>query len=376
MGHQAKIIFVGKADKTALRAQAKFIGQQYMQMAVDANEEDLFDTTNDIEDLDVDTESDVDSLGSESEEGQISEESTDVPGPAVVNQRVLNASLSHPEQQKIDQIDQEIQQRILDLHDQMEESGLHGAVQLIEQLFNKPGQDKVVKGQLKSKLRKKTMGKADDNQNVNGNRSLDVQKLNIPVEKQSSKVTIYQNAVQKRNSSSSEDDGLDLSDESKILNHLVLDGNDRPGTSAEMDPPVPLQIATKQTTKELTPDDHAAHMVQLSEKAKANMFPPKGETNLNLDDGKFRFIAQMDQDCNIVGAHIDEMMQQKIEKGMYVDFSKLLPKDRILIEDDGRMELIVKDGKTFWMPASASEGVAITSFSKWEQAFGCFPTFI
>ena len=55
---------------------------------------------------------------------------------------------------KIAQLDEEMQKRILDLHDQMEANGLQGSVQLIESLFDeKPGSDKKKKSKLKKKLR-------------------------------------------------------------------------------------------------------------------------------------------------------------------------------------------------------------------------------
>ena len=46
-----------------------------------------------------------------------------------------------------------MQQRINELHDKMEESGLHGAVNLLEQLFDKkPGEDVPNKKKLKDKV--------------------------------------------------------------------------------------------------------------------------------------------------------------------------------------------------------------------------------
>ena len=75
----------------------------------------------------------------------------------------------------------------------------------------------------------------------------------------------------------------------------------------------------------------------------------------------------MDENYVVVGAHLDEGMIDKIVKGDYVDFSKLLPRDRVMAEEDGRMEMIIKNGKTFWAPVSS--GVQISNFSKWEQAF-------
>ena len=46
----------------------------------------------------------------------------------------------------------------------------------------------------------------------------------MPLQNTNSEATIYRNAVQKCTSSSSED-GLDISDESNLLNNLVLDVN-------------------------------------------------------------------------------------------------------------------------------------------------------
>ena len=61
--------------------------------------------------------------------------------------------------------------------------------------------------------------------------------------------------------------------------------------------------------------------------------------------------------------------QQKIISGQYVDFSKLIPKDKILVEEDGHMQLVIKNGQSFWVPVSESESININNFSKWEQVF-------
>ena len=78
----------------------------------------------------------------------------------------------------------------------------------------------------------------------------------------------------------------------------------------------------------------------------------------------------MDEDYLVVGAHVDELTKAKIVKGKCIDFSKLLPRDMIATEEDGRMELIIKNGKTYWTPVT--ETVSINGFSKWEQAFRVF----
>ena len=73
------------------------------------------------------------------------------------------------------------------------------------------------------------------------------------------------------------------------------------------------------------------------------------------------FTAKIDEDYLVVGGHVDEATKLKIIKSEYVDFGKLLPCDRILVKEDGCMELVVRNGKTFWMPVS--ESVSINSFS-------------
>ena len=113
-------------------------------------------------------------------------------------------------------------------------------------------------------------------------------------------------------------------------------------------------------------------MIRDAESAKAVIFAPKGNNLVrnepSCDDLSFQFIAKMDQDYLVVGNHVDNATREKIVQGHYVDFSKLLPKDKVMIEDEDWMELVVQNGKAYWTPA-ASESVSINNFAKWEQAF-------
>ena len=52
-----------------------------------------------------------------------------------------------------------------------------------------------------------------------------------------------------------------------------------------------------------------------------------------------------------------------------MDFTKLFPKDRVRTEDDHRLEMINKDGFSFWVPVSDRESALINSYQRWEQAF-------
>ena len=60
----------------------------------------------------------------------------------------------------------------------------------------------------------------------------------------------------------------------------------------------------------------------------------------------------------------------KIQKGEYIDFSKLIPRDKVVVEEDSRLELVVRNGRTFWTPVTP--GVTINNFQRWEQAFRVF----
>ena len=71
-----------------------------------------------------------------------------------------------------------------------------------------------------------------------------------------------------------------------------------------------------------------------------------------------------------VASHIDMAIKQRIKEGQYVNFAKLIPKDKVLTEDDNRVQYIMKGGGTFFVPASESpSSTAITSVTKWDQAF-------
>ena len=79
--------------------------------------------------------------------------------------------------------------------------------------------------------------------------------------------------------------------------------------------------------------------------------------------------SQVDNKYIVVGARIDSTVKDKIAKGEYVNFVKLLPRDRAY--DDNRLELINKGRQTYFVPVSQRDPNynTISSFHKWEQAF-------
>ena len=103
-----------------------------------------------------------------------------------------------------------------------------------------------------------------------------------------------------------------------------------------------------------------------------NLNKPKDQEmqQFNFDIQKdYIHSSMVDESYQLIGMHVDQATQDRIIRGEYIDFSRLIPKDQVLTADDNRYEMIVRDGKTFWIPATNHEGTAISNFNRWEQAF-------
>ena len=82
-----------------------------------------------------------------------------------------------------------------------------------------------------------------------------------------------------------------------------------------------------------------------------------------------RLSMHVDEQYRLMGTNIDQSLKAKILNFEYVDFARLIPKDRITKEDNLHMELVSTGGSTFFVPVSDRKTSGITSFSRWEQAF-------
>ena len=219
-----------------------------------------------------------------------------------------------------------------------------------------------------------------------------------------SETTIYTNAVnnemnevmptvqvalnQKRNSSSSEEGQIDTSDESgdqamlemsesnnaeivKFIAAIRAQDNQRRGQQHQ-ERAVPSTSRQPPQSTVVNPRQQAEQMILDAEAAKAKIFDVPGTNENNMLTTEFMKSALMDESFLLVASHIDPITHEKIAKGEYVDFARLILKDRVLSEDDGRMQLVIKGGESFWVPMSQSETTSITSFARWEQAFRVF----
>ena len=123
---------------------------------------------------------------------------------------------------------------------------------------------------------------------------------------------------------------------------------------------------------ELSPEDRADKQIREAKAAKAHMLATKGTLSAGIIDTNKRFVhsAMVDEDYLLVALHVDSITFGKIVRGEYVDFAKLLPKDKVLQEEENKLEVVMRGGKTFWV--LVNETANITNFSKWEQVFRVF----
>ena len=86
-------------------------------------------------------------------------------------------------------------------------------------------------------------------------------------------------------------------------------------------------------------------MICQAEGAKARMYDITGNEH-NNQNPLFHSVV-VDEDYAIIGVHLDDNLRKKIIQGEFVDFSKLIPKDKIVTEADRRLEIVTKNGQTF-----------------------------
>ena len=99
-----------------------------------------------------------------------------------------------------------------------------------------------------------------------------------------------------------------------------------------------------------------------------NQFTPEGNRVAQFaqfDTAKASHSALVDEDYLLVGNYVDEGICKKIGGGgEYVDFAKLMLKDKLTSEDDHHMEFINKGVMSYWIPAADLEVTSINSYAR------------
>lgn len=135
--------------------------------------------------------------------------------------------------------------------------------------------------------------------------------------------------------------------------------------------------------------DRAEEMVRQAESRKAEIMRPTGRCHLYSHNcsncGTYgscgsdtitpnaRVVPQRvsnDLSCDhahyMLSAHVDPATTIKVERGEYVQVERLLPRGE---RDDNRMDLVNKDGRSYFVPASDRNIPSINNFRQWERAF-------
>ena len=117
--------------------------------------------------------------------------------------------------------------------------------------------------------------------------------------------------------------------------------------------------------------NQAEALIKEAEVSKACVMEVPGNTQISLD---FQFIHSVlvDTDYQLVAVHVDAVTRKKIENCEYVDFSRLLPKNKPGEDDELRMQMVNHNGRAYYVPMSKVDKVQVNSLFCWEQAFRVF----
>lgn len=95
---------------------------------------------------------------------------------------------------------------------------------------------------------------------------------------------------------------------------------------------------------------------------RAALLQQPGSYDLTCDDKLFQLTA-----------HVDDITLRMIQNGEYVEFSKLLPREKVVpAQDKGKFQIVDDDGKPAFSQYVPKDLYSISNFKKWELAFDIF----
>ena len=147
------------------------------------------------------------------------------------------------------------------------------------------------------------------------------------------------------------DELMDTSDETEDVNMFLFTGPD----------------ATK---KIKTPGEKADDYIRDAEHSHARMMEVEGK-ELTQADNSFN-VSLIDNDYQMIDAHLDKSIRKKIWNYEFIDFGKLLVRGCAGRDNEHRLEFVTKNGQTFLTPVGDCDSSHISSYAKWEQAFRIF----
>ena len=174
-------------------------------------------------------------------------------------------------------------------------------------------------------------------------------------------VNSCQQLNQTRKVSFSSDEMMDTSDEIEKVPDQLNTGN----ISVSFAEPM---IAQPKAPVEPTPDEQAERLLKESEENKARMYGMTG--NIIEPSPSKLSVAEINQDYQMIDAHVDQSIKKKIIDFEYIDLCKLLIRHKPIKEEDNqRLEIINRNGMSYLSPVSEREALQVTNYNLWEQAF-------
>ena len=125
-------------------------------------------------------------------------------------------------------------------------------------------------------------------------------------------------------------------------------------------------------------EEKTREMIRKAEVSKASMLQVPGKRVVTKEpiqvfsSNDLLHSVVVDEGYSAIGRHIDESVKRRIQEGEFIDFARLIPKDRVLALNDNQIEIVNNNGKPELRTVSDSE--VIGSFNKLEQAFRIFST--
>ena len=100
-------------------------------------------------------------------------------------------------------------------------------------------------------------------------------------------------------------------------------------------------------------------LIKQAELSKAKLLRPSGEQyDYSRDDDFYHFMA-----------HIDKGLQEKIRKGEFIQLNKLLVRRKPILNQESRLDIVNRSGRSFLVPNNERELLSINSFKRWEETF-------
>ena len=132
-----------------------------------------------------------------------------------------------------------------------------------------------------------------------------------------------------------------------------------------------------------TAEDRSKDMICQAELAKVRMLEVPGKDSIDsfrdkkgdnhvFSESELFHSVLVDKGYSVIGRNIDPLVKQRIIRGEFVDFACLLLRDRVLAQQDTRLELYMNNGQPGFRSVTDSEVTG--SFYKWEQAFRVYST--